>query len=211
MAKLDPRIDAYIERSADFAQPVLRHIREVVHAACPDVEETMKWSFPHFDYKGIMVSMAAFKAHCSLNFWHARDVVGPDAEEGAMGQFGRVASVKDLPSRKVLTGYVKKAMELKDAGVRPSWAADRAARAKAKAKATSAPRRMADPDVPDELATALKKNRKAATTFQAFSPSHRREYVEWIAEAKRADTRAKRVAQAVEWLAEGKPRNWKYM
>jgi len=209
MAKHDPRVDAYIEKSADFAQPILRHIREVVHTACPDVEETMKWSFPHFDYKGIMMSMAAFKAHCTLNFWHAADVVGPEAEEGAMGQFGRIASVKDLPSKKVLTGYVKKAMALKDAGVKPSWAADRSA--KAKAKSRTSPKKKAEPEIPAELAAALTKNKKAATTFQAFSPSHRREYVEWITEAKRDATRAKRVAQTVEWLAEGKPRNWKYM
>ena len=218
MGTRDPRVDAYIEKSADFAQPILRHIREVVHAACPEVEETMKWSFPHFDYKGIMVAMAAFKAHCSLNFWHARDVLGPDAQEGAMGQFGRITSVKQLPSKKVLTGYVKKAMALKDAGVKPSWATDRATKAKAKANSaskakpagTAAPKKV-EPEVPADLAAALKKNKKAATTFQNFSPSHRREYVEWITEAKRQETRAKRVAQTLEWLAEGKPRNWKYL
>lgn len=116
MAKNDPRIDAYIEKSADFAQPILRHIRAVVHAACPEVEETMKWSFPHFDYKGIMVSMASFKAHCALSFWHAKEVIGPEAQEGAMGQFGRIRSVKDLPPKRVLAGYVKKAMALKAAG-----------------------------------------------------------------------------------------------
>lgn len=209
MAKSDPRIDAYIDKSADFAQPILRHIRDVVHTACPDVEETMKWSFPHFDYKGIMVAMAAFKAHCTLNFWHAKEVMGPDAQEGAMGQFGRITSVKDLPSKKVLTGYVKKAMALKDAGVKPSWAADRAAKAKAKSKAT--PKKKAEADVPEDLAAALAKSKKAAGTFAGFSPSHRREYVEWITEAKREATRAKRVAQTVEWLAEGKPRNWKYI
>jgi uncharacterized protein YdeI (YjbR/CyaY-like superfamily) len=204
MGNRDPRIDAYIEKSADFAQPILRHVREVVHAACPDVEETMKWSFPHFDYKGIMVSMAAFKAHCTLGFWHANEVLGPGAEEGAMGQFGRITSMKDLPSKKVLTGYVKKAMALKDAGVKPEWAARRATRAKARAK-------KPDIEVPAELAVALKRNKKAATTFEKFSPSHRREYVEWITEAKREATRDKRIAQTVAWLAEGKPRNWKYM
>lgn len=210
MPTLDPRVDAYIEKSADFAQPVLRHVREVVHAACPEVEETMKWSFPHFDYKGIMISMAAFKAHCTLNFWHAREVLGPDAQEGAMGQFGRITSVKDLPSRKVLTGYVKKAMALKDAGVKPSWAADRAAKKRAPArKGKAAPRPGGD--VPDDLAAALKRNGKAAATFQGFSPSHRREYVSWITEAKRPETRARRLEQAVAWMAEGKPRNWKYL
>ena len=200
MAKTDPRIDAYIGKSADFAQPILRHIREVVHQGCPEVEETMKWSFPHFDYKGIMISMAAFKGHCSLNFWKGQEVLGSAAQEGGMGQFGRLTSVKDLPSRKVLLGYVKKAVALNDAGVRPAWAAERAEKRKA-----------AEVEVPEALAAALKKNEKAAATFEAFSPSHRREYVEWITEAKREETRTKRVAQAVEWLAEGKPRNWKYL
>lgn len=212
MPTLDPRVDAYIEKSADFAQPILRHIRQVVHAACPEVEETMKWSFPHFDYKGIMISMAAFKAHCTLNFWHAKEVLGPDAQEGAMGQFGRITSVKELPPKKVLAGYVKKAMALKDAGVKPSWAADRAAKKKA-ASGRTAKGKGAAVAVPEELAAALalKKNRKAKEAFEAFSPSHRREYAEWIAEAKRPETRLRRVTQAVAWLSEGKPRNWKYL
>ncbi|HKJ01309.1 MAG TPA: YdeI/OmpD-associated family protein [Longimicrobiales bacterium] len=203
MGRRDPRIDAYIEKSADFARPVLRHIRDVVHAACPDVEETMKWSFPHFDYKGIMASMAAFKEHCTLGFWHAEEVVGPDAKDGAMGQFGRITSMKDLPATKVLTAYVKQAAALKDAGVKPKRAASPRKAAK--------PGKAADAPVPDDLGTALKRNEKAATAFRDFSPSHRREYVEWITEAKRAETRAKRVSQTVAWLAEGKPRNWKYL
>lgn len=197
MSARDPRVDAYIQKSADFARPILTHIREVVHAACPDVEETMKWSFPHFDYKGIMMSMAAFKGHCTLGFWNAKEVLGPDAQEGAMGQFGRIASLKDLPSKKVLTGYVKKAMAVKDAGVK---------------LARPAPRPGTEPAVPEELAAALrlKKNRKAKDTWDAFPPSHRREYVEYIDEAKRAETRARRIVQTVELLNEGKARNWKY-
>lgn len=197
MPRRDPRVDAYIEKSADFAKPILRHVREVAHAACPDVVETMKWSFPHFDYKGIMMSMAAFKEHCTLGFWNAREVLGPDAREGAMGQFGRITSVKDLPPKKVLAGYVKKAMAAKDAGVKPAR-----------------PARVARPEpaVPAELAAALrlKKNRKAKEAWDAFPPSHRREYVEYIGEAKRAETRARRVAQTVAQLHEGKGRNWKY-
>ncbi|GMV04079.1 MAG: hypothetical protein AMXMBFR53_03600 [Gemmatimonadota bacterium] len=197
MATRDPRVDAYIEKSADFARPILTHIREVVHAACPDVEETMKWSFPHFDYKGIMMSMAAFKGHCTLGFWNAREVLGPDAQEGAMGQFGRITSLRDLPPKKVLAAYVKKAMAVKDAGVK---------------LARPAPNARPEPTVPEELAAALrlKKNRKALDTWDAFPPSHRREYVEYIDEAKRAETRARRVARTVELLNEGKPRNWKY-
>ena len=200
MAKRDPRIDAYIEKSEEFARPILRHLRDVVRTACPEVEETMKWSFPHFDYKGIMCSMAAFKAHCAFNFWHPQ-AVGEDAREGAMGQLGRITSLKDLPPKKVLLGYVKKAMALKDAGEKPTWAGARAAR------------KRSELPVPEDLAAALalRKNRKAKETFEAFSPSQRREYVEYITEAKRPETRARRVAESVEWLAEGKQRNWKYV
>jgi uncharacterized protein YdeI (YjbR/CyaY-like superfamily) len=196
MAARDPRIDAYIGKSADFARPILTHIRDVVHAACPDVQETMKWSFPHFDYKGMMCSMAAFKGHCALNFWKAELVV-TKAVAGGMGQFGRITSVRDLPSKRVLTGYVKKAMELNDAGVKPTRLVKR------RAAKSGAP-------VPDDLAAALKKDKKARTTFEGFAPSHRREYIEWITGAKRAETRAKRVATAVAWMAEGKRHNWKY-
>lgn len=200
MPTTDPRIDAYIEKSADFAQPILRHIRDVVHQACPDVEETMKWSFPHFDYNGMMCSMAAFKEHCALTFWKPELVLGNAAQEGGMGHFGRVTSVKDLPSKKVLTGYVKKAMALNDAGVK--------AKRVTRAKKTPKP----EPETPEELvaAFALKKHAKARATWEGFAPSHRREYVEWITEAKRAETRAKRVDQTLEWLAEGRQRNWKY-
>lgn len=201
MATRDPRIDAYIERSADFAKPILGHLREVVHAACPDVQETMKWSFPHFEYKGILCSMAAFKAHCAFTFWSGSEVLGSDAKDGAMGHLGRITSLRDLPPKRTLAGYVKKAMALKDAGVKPAWAKARAAKAKS-----------TEVLVPDELsaALALKKNLKAKKVFDAFPPSHKREYCEWIAEGKRPETRLKRAAQAVEWIAEGKQRNWKY-
>ncbi|MGD8321785.1 MAG: YdeI/OmpD-associated family protein [Gemmatimonadota bacterium] len=204
MAARDPRIDAYIEKSADFAKPILRHLRAVVHEACPEVEETIKWSFPHFDYMGMMCSMASFKAHCAFTFWKPELVLGDAVKEGAMGQFGPITSVKDLPPKKVLVGYVRKAVELNEAGVKPR----RLARAAAKRKAGRRPAR--DVEAPDALAVALKKNRKAAATFEALSPSHRREYVAWITEAKRESTRDRRVAQAVAWLAEGKRRNWKH-
>jgi uncharacterized protein YdeI (YjbR/CyaY-like superfamily) len=197
MPSRDPRIDAYVEKSADFAKPILSYLRDVVHEACPEVEEKMKWSFPHFDHKGMMCSMAAFKAHCTFGFWKPELVLGEAAKEGGMGQFGRIASVKDLPAKEVLIGYVKTAMRLNDQGVTPK----RAQRPK-KAKP--------DAEVPDDLAAALKKNARARATFEGFSTSHRREYVEWIVEAKREETRARRIAQAVEWMAEGKARNWKY-
>ena len=200
MPSTDKRIDAYIARSADFAKPILSHLRAVVHEACPDVEETMKWSFPHFMYGGgILCSMASFKEHCAFGFWKGSLIVDQEgaAAEKAMGQFGRIASVKDLPSKRVLASYVKKAMALNDAGVkRPRSAREAAPKAPV--------------DVPDDLASALAKQKTARAAFDAFPPSHRREYIEWIVEAKRDDTRARRVAQAVEWIAEGKSRNWKY-
>lgn len=200
MPTTDKRIDAYIARSADFAKPILSHLRAVVHEACPDVEETMKWSFPHFMYGGgILCSMASFKEHCAFGFWKGSLIIDQEGEaaERAMGQFGRIGSVKDLPSKRVLASYVKKAMALNDAGVkRPRSASD------------AAPKPPAE--LPDDLAAALAKQKKARAAFDAFPPSHRREYIEWIVEAKRDETRARRIAQAVEWIAEGKSRNWKY-
>lgn len=199
MPSHDPRIDAYIARSATFAQPILMHIREVVHATCPGVQETMKWSMPHFDYHGIFCAMAAFREHCTFGFWKASLIpgLGPNSAHGgdAMGNLGRITSLKDLPPKRVLAGYIKEAMRLNEQGVTVQ-------------KRKTAPKPEAT--VPAELAAALGKNRKARATFEAFAPSHRREYVEWIAEAKRDETKAKRVTQAIEWLAEGKSRNWKY-
>jgi uncharacterized protein YdeI (YjbR/CyaY-like superfamily) len=200
MATRDPRVDAYIAKSADFARPILEHLRAVVHAACPDVEETMKWSFPHFQYKGMLCSMAAFKEHCALGFWKGSLILGEagGGSDGAMGQFGRITKLGDLPSKKILVGYIKKAMELNEAGVKSPT------RSKPKAPKPEAV-------VPDDLATALKNNPAARAAFDKFPPSHRREYIEWITEAKTAPTRARRLETAVEWMAEGKPRNWKYM
>ena len=196
MATRDPRIDAYIARSADFAQPILTHLRTLVHDACPGVEETVKWGHPSFVYNGMLCGMAAFKQHCSFSFWRGALVVKDAAAEEAMGQFGRIAAVSDLPPRKVLAGYVKAAMALNDAAVKPSR-----------------PKRGPRPPVsaPAELRAALAGNAKARATFERLSPSGRREYVEWITEAKTTSTRARRLATAVEWMAEGKQRNWKYM
>jgi len=196
VGKRDPRVDAYIERSAEFAKPILTHIRAVVHAACPDVEETIKWSFPVFSHRGILCNMAAFKQHCTFGFWKPALVLGDGAsDETAMGQFGRLTSVTDLPSKKVLTGYIRKAAKLNEEGV------------KVPKKRSAKPRVL---ETPADLAAALKKNRKARATFDAFSPSHRNEYIEWIEEAKTEPTRKKRLATTLEWLAEGKGRNWKY-
>ncbi len=202
MGKKDKRVDAYIAKSADFAKPILKHLRELVHKACPDVEETMKWSFPHFDYKGMMCSMASFKEHCAFGFWKATLI--PELSEHvrqvgktAMGHFGNLKSLKDLPPDKTLTGYIKKAAALNDEGVKVP----------VKTKTGEKPK---DVSVPAELASALKKNKKARETFEGFSPSHKREYTEWIAGARSGETKDKRLATTMEWLSEGKPRHWKY-
>jgi uncharacterized protein YdeI (YjbR/CyaY-like superfamily) len=198
MGKKDPRVDAYIASAAGFAKPILTELRDTVHAACPDVEETMKWSFPHFMYQGMLCSMAAFKDHAVFGFWKSALIVedaGRNTESG-MGQFGRLTKRSDLPSKKVLTGYVKKAMALNDEGIsvpRPTR------------RRSSKPIR-----VPPDLATMLKRNSKARAAFDAFSASHKRDYVDWITEAKAKETRVRRLQTAVEWMAEGKTRNWKY-
>lgn len=199
MGTRDPRVDAYIAKSAEFARPILTHIRETVHAACPEVEETIKWGFPHFMYKGMLCAMASFKQHCTFNFWKGSLVVPDGAAKGreAMGQFGRITALSDLPSKKVLTGYIKTAMKLNDAGVKSPT------RSKPKVKQAVV--------VPEILAAALRRNKKARETFEGFSPSNQREYVEWITEAKSEETRKRRLNTAIEWMAEGKPRNWKYM
>jgi uncharacterized protein YdeI (YjbR/CyaY-like superfamily) len=194
----DPRVDAYIAKSAEFARPILEHVRQVVHQACPQVEETLKWRMPTFMYHGMLCGMAAFKQHCTFGFWKHELVVGKEraGDAQAMGQFGRITRVADMPSRKMLAGYIKKAMQLNEDGIKAPRAT---------------PKRRLAPRVPDDLGAALKKNRKAAATFAAFSPSNQREYIEWISEAKREETRTKRLASAIEWMAQGKPRNWKYM
>ena len=191
----DPRLDAYIDKAQPFAKPILRHVRKLVHQAVPGVQETMKWSFPHFEYHGLLCSMAAFKAHCAIGFWNASVLDAVDRQRSAMGQFGRITSKKDLPSDRAFLAMVRKAAALNEAGVKPK-------------RALRAPRPPVD--VPDYLAAALKKNEKAHTAFDAFPPSHRREYIEWISEAKTDATRNRRLETAIAWIAEGKGRNWKY-
>jgi len=198
MPSTDPRIDAYIAKAQPFAKPILEHLRKVVHAGCPNVVEGLKWSMPHFDYKGIFCGMAAFKQHCTFGFWKGSMLKGKGIPEGgtdAMGQFGRITSVDQLPGEKQLIAIVKAAAKLNDDGVKV-------------VRMKSAPK----PPIktPAYFLAALKKNKKAAATYQTFSPSHRREYVEWVTEAKTDETRRKRLGTAVEWMAEGKVRNWKY-
>lgn len=204
MGHRDPRIDAYIAKAAPFAQPILEHVRAVVHEACPEADETIKWGMPSFVYGGgILCGMAAFKAHASFGFWKHALVVGEGgADEGGervgMGSFGKLTAVRDLPPKKKLVAYVKKAAALNAQGVK-------AVPARKAASAKPAP-------VPTpEFAAALRRNKAAGIAFKAFPPSHQREYVDWIAEARREETRDRRIAQAVEWIAEGKQRNWKYM
>ena len=202
MGKEDKRIDQYILSSADFAQPILLHLRRLVHEACPHVSETMKWSFPHFEYSGeILCNMAAFKNHCSFGFWKASLLSDPHrvlqlVGKTAMGSFGQIRSLKDLPSNKIIKSYIKEAAKLNEQGVKTS------AREKAVKKALT---------VPPDLEAALKKKAAVRKTFENFSPSHRNEYIEWINEAKTETTRNKRIQTTVEWVSEGKSRNWKYM
>jgi hypothetical protein len=200
-AKTDPRVDAYIDGAAPFARPVLRHLRALVHAGAPDAVETLKWGFPHFLLGDrILCSMAAFKAHCSFGFWHRgmERVLEADGLGGAagMGSLGKIASLDGLPGDRAMRRYLKAAAGL--------IASDEPARPKPAGKTRPEPR------VPEDLAVMLARNPKASAVFAGFSPSHRREYVEWIAEAKRPETRAKRLATTLEWLEAGKSRNWKY-
>lgn len=198
MGTRDPRIDAYIAKAAPFAQPILERVREVVHEACPDVEETTKWSMPTFVYAGgILAGMAAFKQHASFGYWKHSLVVGEGAERNGMGSYGKMASLKDLPPKKRLMADIRKAMKLNEDGVKTPGVR--------KAAVPKPP-----PEAPADLLAALKKNKAARVAFDGFPPSARRDYVDWITEAKREETRQKRLAQAVEWMAEGKRRHWKY-
>ncbi len=192
MHSRDPRVDAYIERAPDFARPVLTHLRKVVHSASPLIEEDIKWGVPYFTYKGLLCGMAAFKNHVAFGFWNEAALEGEETVETAMWQFGRIRSLDDLPSPDTITGFVLKAIDLNERGVKPQ-------------------RRSADEVVvPQELADALDSDPRAREAFAAMTASQQREYADWIADAKRDSTREKRLATAIEWISEGKTRNWKY-
>ncbi len=197
MSQHDPRVDAYLAKSAEFAKPILGHLRALVHAACPEASETIKWGFPHFEYHGLLCHMAAFKKHCAFGFWHKamRGAIDGGKAGTAMGQLGRIESLDDLPSDAALKRHIKEAMKLNAAGVK-----------------SPRPNRAAKKPlvVPADIKKALAADKPARATFDAFSPSHRREYVEWITDAKQPATRQRRIAQMLELLAEGKSRNWKY-
>ncbi|ATC65148.1 hypothetical protein CMV30_14960 [Nibricoccus aquaticus] len=199
MPTKDPRVDAYIAEAEPFARPVLKHLRKLIHQGCPDAVETIKWSCPFFDYHGLLCGFAAFKAHASLFFWRDIDVSQwlekTNTAGAGMGQFGKITSLADLPKDSVLLTCVRAAVEQRDA---PASAKKRA------------PKPGKELPVPADLKKALAANAKAAATFKAFAPSHRRAYLDWIADAKQPATREKRIATTIEWLAEGKPHNWKY-
>lgn len=203
MPTADKRIDAYIAKSQPFARAILIHIRKLVHTACPDVEETIKWGFPHFDYKGeMMCSTAAFKQHCALTFWKAslmkeKKLTDHAKSENAMGHFGRITSLGDLPSDKKMIAYVREAMKLNDEGIR--------------IKKSPVAKTKKELVVPSIMLSALKKNKKAASVFEDFSYSNKKKYVEWIASAKTEETRKNRLKTAILWLSKGKVRNWKYV
>lgn len=197
MAERNPRVDAYIEAARPFAQPILQHLRALVHAHCPAATETIKWGVPHFEHRGPLCHMAAFKQHCAFGFWKG-EMVAPKVGTGeAMGQFGRIGALADLPPEAQLAAWIRRAVELNEQGVKTP-------------RRTSTMRKPVPDEPPPDLAAALAGNAAAARTFAAFAPSHRREYIEWITEAKKPETRARRLAQALAWLAEGKSRNWKY-
>ncbi len=200
MEKYSPKIDAYIEKSQDFAKPILHYIREIVHEFCPDAEETMKWSFPHFIYKGKnLCAMASFKQHCTFGFWLEKEMksmqeITQDIEKNSMFSLGKIAQIGDLPSKPRLKKAIKEAMELTDMGVTMKKAAPS----------------KTEMEIPDDFQNALNAQPKAKEIFEKASPSFRKEYIAWVSEAKTEATRNKRLEQSLEWIAEGKSRNWKY-
>lgn len=188
----DPRIDEKIATAADFARPILEHLRALVHRTIPDAGEAIKWGMPHFTHKGKnLAAMNGFKAHCSFS------IHGESHEGEGMGTLGKIASLADLPDDAELARRLHEARERIDRGEKEAWR-----------QAPPKPKRSLD--VPDDLNVALAATPAAALFFDGLAPSHRYEYLEWITEAKRPETRAKRIGKAVEWLAEGKRRNWKY-
>lgn len=195
MPKSDPRIDAYIAKAAPFAQPILKRLRKLVHAADPKIEETIKWGMPFFECDGIVCHMAAFKAHCAFGLWRGGPTAKTEKTDEAMGQFGRIATLADLPPDAAIVKLVRATVERNRSG----------APAPAKPKASRAAIAMTP-----EFRAALGRSKAAKATFEGFPPSHQREYLEWITEAKTEATRDKRIATAIEWLAEGKSRMWKY-
>lgn len=200
MEKYSSKVDEYIEKSQDFAKPILHYLREIVHEYCPDVEEAMKWSFPNFTYKGkILCSMASFKQHCTFGFWLEKEMktmqeITKDTEKNSMFSLGKITKIKDLPSKPQLKKAILEAIELTDMGIVVK-------------KATPS---KTETEVPSYFQEILSKNKKAQDNFNNASPSFRKEYITWIIDAKTDTTRNKRIEQALEWISENKGRNWKY-
>lgn len=200
MEKYSAQVDEYIEKSPDFAKPILHYLREMIHETCPDAEEAIKWKFPAFMYKGkILCSITAFKQYCSLGFWLHQEMktiseLETAAEKSNMFSLGKITKMEDLPSKTLLKKAIKEAMELTDMGVTMKKAAPS----------------KTETQIPDYFQTALNANEKALQVFQKASPSFRKEYINWITDAKTETTRHKRMEQALEWISEGKGRNWKY-
>jgi uncharacterized protein YdeI (YjbR/CyaY-like superfamily) len=198
MGMKDERVDLYIQKAEEFAKPILIHLRSLVHQTLPEVQETIKWSFPHFEQKGIICSMAAFKNHCAFGFTKGAMLSDPygilsKIGETAMGQLGKINSLKDLPENHILTEYILEAALLNIKGIKASLKTNKT-----------------DLLIPDYIVSALAENPKAKEVFNKFSYSHKKEYVSWIIEAKTEATREKRISTMLEWLEEGKSKNWKY-
>ncbi|HEX6930335.1 MAG TPA: YdeI/OmpD-associated family protein [Gammaproteobacteria bacterium] len=196
MPKLDKRVDAYIQKSPEFARPVLKKLRATWHKACPDIEETIKWGVPYFTRNGLVGGIAAFKSHVAVAFWKAKQLKDPAGilKEGATLSACRIHGLDDMPREQDLVACIREAVALNEAG---------------KGRRERKPVKV--PPLPADFADAMRRDRRAVATFENFPPSEQREYVEWITEANQAATRARRITQAVEWLAEGKRRHWKYL
>lgn len=198
MKNIDPRVDEYINKAQPFAKPILTHIRTLMHTGCPEVTETIKWGMPHFEYHGVIASMAAFKEHAVFGFWKEDLIPGMKKyikEKEAMGSWGRITSLDGIPPDEDIIRFVQVAAKLNEEGIK-------------------SPKRTQKPVVvhmPDDFMQAIQKNKKALETYENFSPSHKKEYAEWINEAKTDATRQSRIETAIEWMSEGKPRMWKYM
>ena len=199
MKRRSSEVDRYIRSSAVFARPVLRRLRTFFHRADPRISETIKWGVPHFEYQGILGSMAAFRKHVSVGFWKG-GMIGDEA--GVFESAGnrkmtmlRMRDVADVPSADLMLVYIRRAVALNERGMRIPARKRTAVRVA----------------IPSFFSNALRANRKASDVFSRLSRSHQREYVDWLTEAKREETRQRRMATAIKWLSEGKPRNWKYM
>ena len=198
MKNTDPRVDTYIKNAQPFARPVLIHIRELMHIGCPDLIETIKWGMPHFEYHGVIASMGAFKTHAVFGFWKQDLIPGMNQyvkEKEAMGSWGRITSLDGIPPDTDIIEFVKVAARLNVEGIK-------------------SPRRTPKPvvlNMPQDFMKEIRAHKKALETYENFSPSNKRDYADWINEAKSDETRMKRMETAIQWMEEGKPRMWKYM